>query len=768
MIRKKNVILIIIVTIAVGCLLYLPGLNRLGYYRDAWNYFYNLTVRGGETLRQAFNADRPADGYLISFLYWMFGTNINAYIIWCVCCRILSSLFFALALLIIWPRTPKMAGLAGVLAVIFPGFLQQVDVITYIPHQTAMLCFMLSLWLTAMACKPGEKKWNFLYTFLAMLLSFGSMMLMEYYIGMEIYRLGLIYLMNREQAGRGKPKSFFIGIISYIPYLIPAAAFLAWRFFFFHATRAGADVMTEIITPFMQHPRHELADLGVRLAKNIWKLFAGVWTIPAHSLINGMDMKSFIRVLIPSAVIFGVSQLFLFLMHRRKTDESVWDASNEAAQWLWYGLICGSVSIVPLVLSGRDINFTASLDRFSWPGMIGAILFLAGLLGSLRDRTLRNLLTMAAILISVFVQWQNQNQYAEIWQNTRDYWQQLIWRAPSLQQGTTIVTGANILAEEDYEIFAPASMIYYPDVKDWAPVSAEVLSGNTVRDIRMGEKVYRIVREIYTEKDYDQLLAISKPGSNTCLRVIDGENPLYSVNDYSRIPEIGSYSKPEQIITRPENQIVYPFFLSEEQEHGWCYYYEKIELALQMDDPQTAAGLADEAAAKGLTAGDAVELVPVIRAYVLTDRPADALLLTDKIRGNEYQAMVIADYFSARPDAGIYAEVIDALTTESQETAEEPEVTATEEKDGLSAEAAAESTPAVQETAAEPVITVTEEKDGLSAEAAAESTPVPQETAAEPEVTVTEANNGLPSEPSGEPTPKPQGPTVTAEPTEVK
>ena len=64
----------------------------------------------------------------------------------------------------------------------------------------------------------------------------------------------------------------------------------------------------------------------------------------------------------------------------------VWDASNEAAQWLWYGLICGAVSIVPLVLSGRDINFAASLDRFSWPGMIGAILFLAGLLCGISGR----------------------------------------------------------------------------------------------------------------------------------------------------------------------------------------------------------------------------------------------------------------------------------------------------------------------------------------------------------------------------------------------
>ena len=58
--KTKNTVLIILAVIIVGCLLYLPGLNGirffedgLGFYRDAWNYFYNLTVRGPEKLIEA-------------------------------------------------------------------------------------------------------------------------------------------------------------------------------------------------------------------------------------------------------------------------------------------------------------------------------------------------------------------------------------------------------------------------------------------------------------------------------------------------------------------------------------------------------------------------------------------------------------------------------------------------------------------------------------------------------------------------------------------
>ncbi len=677
--KTKNTVLIILAVIIVGCLLYLPGLNGirffedgLGFYRDAWNYFYNLTVRGPEKLIEAFNADRPADGYLIATLYRMFGTNINAYLIWVICCRILSSIFFALALLQIWPNTPKMAGLAGLLAVAFPGFLQQTDAITYLPHQTAMVFFMLSLWLTVLACAPGQKTWNVLLTFLSMILSFGSMMLMEYYVGMEIYRFALIYMMNREQAGDGKPKSFFKCLLSYLPYLIPMIGFVAWRTLVFSAKRAGTDVTAEIIKPFMLHPRHEIADLGVRVVKNVWKLFAGVWTIPAFNLINGMEMKAFLRSLAPSVIILAAGQVFLLLMHRRRTDETVSAANYEASQWIWCGLICGSIAILPLVIAGRDINFSASLDRFTWPGMIGAIFFLAGILGSLKDRSIRNVLTMASILLAIFVQWQNQLNYIDIWKNSRDYWQQLIWRVPGLEPGTTIVSGGAYLAEEDYEVFAPASMIYYHNVDGWAPVSAEILNENTIRDIKLGNKVYRKVREIYTEKDYKQLLAVSKPYAKSCLRVIDGSNPIYSVNEWSRIPEIGAYSKLDQIVLDPQEPAVMPFFLNGELDHGWCYYYEKMELALQMNDPEKAAALADKAASLKLTTEDPVELIPVIEAYVKTGRTEDALPAAEKLKGNDYMALMAVNYFEAKEDSASYGEIID-LISDKPEPEELPE-----------------------------------------------------------------------------------------------
>ena len=671
--KTRNTILIIAVIIIVGCLLYIPGMKDLGLYRDDWNNYYDAVVRGADELVEHYMSDRPADGWQLAILFRIFGTNNSAYLIWNLCCRILGSIFFALTLLIIWPRTSKMAGLAGILAVAFPAFLQQVDGIAYVPHQTAMLFFMFSLWLTALACKPDQKSWNVLLTFLSLLFSFAYMMLMEYYIGMEIYRFAIIYLMNREQAGNGKPKAFFKSSLSYLPYLLPAAGFVFWRTFYFQAERNGANVINDVIRPLMDNPRHELLDLGVRIVKSVWKLFAGVWTIPAYNLINGLSMKAFLTALIPVLVIFAVSQLFLFLMHRRKTEEAVLDADNETAQWLWCGLITGTISILPLLAAGRDINFVSSLERFAWVGMIGTILFLVGILGSLRNRALRNLLTMAAIILALFVQWQNKQNYIDQWKMTRDYWQQLMWRAPGLKHGTTIVTQGSLLIEEDYDVFAPAVMIYYPRETDWCPIGAEVMNSGTIHDIKMQKKTSREIRNVRVVKDYQALLAITKPSANSCLRVIDGNAPVYSPSDWTDIPEIGRYSKLTQIITDPETLPEIPFFLGEELEHGWCYYYEKIELALQTGDPETAAKLADEAAALKLKVKDNIELIPVIEAYVQSGRMDDALDTAIRLRWDEFMAYTAVEYFGSKENAELYRDVISTIRGDEEEEAPEAE-----------------------------------------------------------------------------------------------
>ena len=649
--NEKHLILIITLIIAAGIFVYLPQQSQLGLYRDDWNNFYNLTVRGPKTLIAAYNADRPADGYLISFLYSIFDSNIRAYFIWNLCCRIMGAVFLALAIYTIYPESPYSAALVGILAIVFPGFLQQVDGIAYIPHQTAMFCFMLSLFLTALSFKTEKRILKITCIFAAVLCSFTNMILMEYYIGMEAYRIGLLYVIIKN---KNKEKKFSYRLkytlLSYFPYIFPVFVFLVWRLFLFDASRTGTNFIEDIINPFLASPLHKGADLFVRTIKSVWKLFAAAWTVPAYNLINNLSVKEFINSLIPSLVVSAILMIGICFLPCKDNDKS--------ALLIWFGLISGSAAILPMIAAGRDINYTASLDRFSWVGMTGAILFLVGLFSSLRSKRLYTVLVSFSLLTSIFVQWQNQKNYANLWKSTKDYWQQMIWRAPSLEKGTTIVSGGSLLVEEDYDIFAPASMIYYPEEKEYSPIGAEVLNTGTIQDIILGKNKQRTIREIHLEKNYDKLIAVTKPSDNSCLRIIDGSNPIYSPNDWTKIPSIGSYSNLSQIIIDAEEPAI-PFFLEKEQEHGWCYYYEKMELALQSDDAYRAAELADDALALGFKPRDIVEWIPVIEAYTETEQIQKAIELSGEIHSDEFFRYNACLYFKKKQkEQNIYSKII--------------------------------------------------------------------------------------------------------------
>ncbi|RPJ36498.1 MAG: hypothetical protein EHM21_19075 [Chloroflexi bacterium] len=58
-----------------------------------------------------------------------------------------------------------------------------------------------------------------------------------------------------------------------------------------------------------------------------------------------------------------------------------------------------------------------------------------------------------------------------------------------------------------------------------------------------------------------------------------------------------------------------PAVLGKEPAHGWCYYFQKTELARQQGDWPMLVSFADQAFEAGLNPGDPAELLPMIEGY---------------------------------------------------------------------------------------------------------------------------------------------------------
>jgi hypothetical protein len=80
-----------------------------------------------------------------------------------------------------------------------------------------------------------------------------------------------------------------------------------------------------------------------------------------------------------------------------------------------------------------------------------------------------------------------------------------------------------------------------------------------------------------------------------CLRLLDPDLDLNNrfIHDESLMREASALSNPNQILR--EGSAVMPEIYHPEPEHGWCYYFEKAELARQFGDWEEVVALGNQA-----------------------------------------------------------------------------------------------------------------------------------------------------------------------------
>jgi hypothetical protein len=227
----------------------------------------------------------------------------------------------------------------------------------------------------------------------------------------------------------------------------------------------------------------------------------------------------------------------------------------------------------------------------------------------------RWIVSLVLVGMSVVTHYFSADYYRDYWDYNRELWWQLSWRAPMLKEETLIFVSMPFGFAEDYEIYSPANMIYYPN--DGIKVSAEILNTNTTVLIQQGkEDEGGYNRNVYIPKNYAKPLILTFPMEGSCLHVLDGrqvELPGYLGN--SDMPVVAHYSQIDQIDIEEAPAIVPQQIFGNELNHNWCYYYQKMNLARQAGDWHQVAHLADEALSLGFRPKDYSEWLPALQAY---------------------------------------------------------------------------------------------------------------------------------------------------------
>lgn len=647
---------------ALALLAYAPWLPQLGFYRDDWYVLWIGRVRGAASIPVIFSTDRPVMGQLYSLTYSLLGENRMAWQVYAVLLRWAGAVFALLIGRTAWPGRRVQTTAVAALVLLYPGFLQQPNAMTFSNQLTTYAAALLSIALTGLALRARRTWAQVVLTLFALALALFYQLLYEYMIGLEAARLALIWILARDAVDRRARLKRTV--LRWLPYVGIVAVNLAWRMFFFESERNATNV-GGLIAGYLSNPLRTGALQAIELTKDLFEILFVGWALPAYELARSLDLRT-----AAAALLLAAAAAALAALYRRRVSTTLafrnaapFRHSPDSREMVLLGAVALVGAQIPVILALRDARWSSGFDRYTLQATLGAALLTVGLLGVFVRRPLRQAILLGLIALSVSTHYLNGRAWAEFWEAERQLWWQMSWRAPQLQPGTTLLVqmpGEGYY--EDYEVWGPANLLYYPD-SEKVQVGAEVFTEDTVEKVRVGASEIRGMRKIIGyPRDYEKVLVLTRPRLESCVHALDGSRLELPASPGSLARVAGRFSHIEQIDADSARAPSVPSLFGPEPESDWCFYYQQALLARQRGDWDEVVRLADLVEAENIKPADLSEWLPFVEGFALAGREAEARELASRLRSDNRVRHSLCDEIRGVPPGGVSLAAYQAVT----------------------------------------------------------------------------------------------------------
>jgi hypothetical protein len=296
------------------------------------------------------------------------------------------------------------------------------------------------------------------------------------------------------------------------------------------------------------------------------------------------------------------------------------------------GMLLGGL---PIWIIGRQVTNGIWASRFLFGIVMGAVPFVVILIVWLAGQNRRRIqsIILASLLVgSLALQFRTANKYALNWQYQRDYYYQLKWRAPGLESGSFVLASDTPFSfNADYEIAYAINILYAPGNPDerasywWFDGPDDVLDYDTGH-YPVKKSIEYVFRSLRFQSDMQHALPINYRPSRGCLQVAD---PVYQLQPGLMPVEAELFSVYKPGLITEQGPAVATDIFGGEPAHGWCYYYQKADLAREKQQWSQISHFWDEASARNLKPSYGPEYLPFIEGSLYNGRPDLALELTN-------------------------------------------------------------------------------------------------------------------------------------------
>jgi hypothetical protein len=610
----------------ISGLTYLPRIGELTYYRDDWYFLYDALVIGPKALIEIALHTRPIRGPLYALYFSLFGLHPLPYHIVMYLTRLVGGVGALWLFNLIWPKNRHANFFMAVLFLLFPGFLWWVAGFEFQPYVLSLSLQVFSIAFTLKAISSDSVKKRLFWTVAALLSGWAYLALVEYAIGMEVFRVICVYLFVRRKAPSANVTASLVQTMKTAgPHLLIPLVFLVWYQFLFDNWRKAQDAGTQFSALFSS-PVTIIWRL-MEVARSFLNVSLFAWVVPFYQNFYGNRLRELLIGLF--FAIFAIGLVYIAFQYLNSTGddpevETDIRAYSLQKELLWVGLFGTLAGVLPVVLANRIVTFER-ISQYALPASLAGVIFLSGLVYSMFPQKIRLLMLMGLTGLAVLTHHGLAAQAVDEEKTISEFWEQVVLRVPDLRSGTTLVVSypdINYLEGNDV-VWGPANFIYYPEQQGKMPVEitlpASRLEQDSILQIINGNKSFDqtdlVIKFIHTETDYRNQLIISQPSQTSCVHVLDPRWPDLSIYDQPFIHASYQHSKIENVITNADFHALPTYAFDSELKHDWCSYYQKADLARQQGNWEEVARLGREAEKFELHPNDQIELMPFLQAY---------------------------------------------------------------------------------------------------------------------------------------------------------
>ena len=605
----------------------------LGFYWDDWPVILTGQFFGAPGYMRFYEYDRPVSAWTYIVTFPLLGTSPANWHIFTLLLRWGTTLAMWWTLIRLWPNRRQEATWAALLFSVYPVFTQQAVSVAYSQHWICYLLFFISIGAMVQA-QRSARRWFWPLTFLSAATSLLHLLTMEYFAGLELLRpLILWFLISEHQSNRRERVRQVV--VRWLPYLPLLIGFVIWRLFFLKFPEGGDGNAPGLLYQLLKTP----LDSGLRFLQialqDTTHMLLMVWanTITPTTI----DLTN--RFLVLSWITAGVVAALLTLILARRIPPAVGTESDSGSSWIRQVLILGAagvlLGILPVWFTDRQIIVGAYSNRFGLPAMFGASLLIVGLLTELVRLPIQRVLLLSLMVgMAVGLHLRIGNDYRWTWvKQTRFYWQ-MAWRMPALEADTAILSDGELFPSVGIYSTAMGINLMYPPTESESRLPYWFFSLGREFSYRMPELMAGMQLEggvrnyLFEGNSHNSLVVYYQPEDADCLRILtpqDGEDPDLPAISKQTLPLVNlARILPDSSADGPSENIFGP-----EPEHGWCYLFQKADLARQQSDWQAVTELGDQARQAGYNLDNSQsntpqEWIPFIEGYAHAGRWQEA------------------------------------------------------------------------------------------------------------------------------------------------